>query len=139
MGSPAGPFKTALEAALRGSAALATAAGGTLRIYTERPVNAALPYIVIGDDQVQLENVECADEAEVFPTVHIWSRKTPLDKGAQARAMGSAVIDALNTQLTVAGWDVTLWGVESETYITDPDQSSHGIINFRHLLLEQVA
>lgn len=139
MPSPADPFKTAQEAALRASAALAAAMGGTVRIYTEVPANAPLPYVVLGVDQVlQDTSSECADEAEVFATVGLWSRKTPPDRGAQARAMGSAAVDALNVDLTIAGWAVDLAEVQSESYSTDPDQSTKGVLVFRYLLTEIV-
>lgn len=143
MPSPAGPFKLAQEAALRGSAALATAAGAALRIYTEVPVagpsGVPLPYLVTGQDQIILEaDGDCADEAEIFASVGLWSRTDPLDKGAQCRAMGSAAIDALNVALSIDGWEVVVWELVSERYVTDPDQSTHGILDFRYLLTEQV-
>ena len=138
MSSPAAAYHSAQDAALRASADLATAMG-TIRLYTEVPPNAPLPYVVLGQDQVLIENDDCADEAEVISTINIWSRVKPLDKGAQARAIGSAVIGALNLQLTVTGWDVDVWEVQSESYSTDPDQSSHGVLVLRHLLTKQTA
>lgn len=139
MGSPAQPFKVAQEAALRASSDLTTAMGGKVRIYTEVPPNAPLPYIVIGGDQIILENDVCADEAEIFSTVNLWSRTNPLDHGVQARAIGSEVITALNQQLNLSGWTVDEWTVQSERYVTDPDGSSHGIITFQYLITEIVA
>lgn len=140
MPSPAQPFKTAQEVALRASAALASAMGGSVRIYTEVPPNAPLPYVVIGNDDIQQEPPgDCATEAEVTSTIGVWSRTSPLDKGAQARAIGAAIIDALNAQLTVTGWDVDLWELQSEQYSTDPDQSTKGVLVFHYLLTEQIA
>jgi hypothetical protein len=138
MPSPAGPYKVAQEAALRGSAALETAMVGRLVIYTEVPTNAPLPYVVLGNDQV-LQEPGCATEAEVISTIGFWSRTDPRDKGVQARAMGSAMIDALNVQLVVDGWDVDEWEVREERYSTDPDQSTHGVLVIRHLLTSQAA
>ena len=140
MGSPAGPFKAAQETALRASAGLMSAMGlGTARIYTEAPPNAVMPYVVIGEDQILLDqSSDCADEAEIISTVHVWSRVSPLDKGVQARAMGSAIIDD-GLALTIAGWDVVESDLQSETYVTDPDQSTHGVLVLRYLLTEQVA
>lgn len=141
MSSPAGPFKLAQDAALRASAALVQAMGlTTARLYTEPPANAPLPYVVTGDDQILIEVDEfCADEAEIFATVTVWSRATPLDAGAQARAVGLAVIIALNAQLAVTGWDVDLWELQSESYSTNPDQSTRGVLVFHYLLTKQVA
>lgn len=137
MPSPAAPFKTAQEAALRTSNAVQTAMDGTTRLYTEVPADAILPYGVLGNDQVLLDTSGCAGEAEIFSTVTIWSRKKTLDKGAQARAIGAAVIDALNLQLTVTGWIVDDWELQSEHYVTDPDQSTKGVLVFHYLLTEQ--
>jgi hypothetical protein len=138
--SPAGAFKTAQEAALRASADLKTAMGLTIaRIYTEVPANAPLPYVLIGQDQVLLDDEGCATEAEIFSTVGLWSRASPLDKGDQARAIGDAIIAALAVELTIVGWDVDLALMQSETYATDPDQSTHGTLVFHYLLTRQVA
>jgi hypothetical protein len=140
MSSPAAPLHAAKEAALRGSAALAAAMGGQVRLYpAEVPPNAPLPYIVAGDDEILLENTDCAAEAEVVATVQWWSRTSPPDKGAQARAIGGAIVAALNAALTLAGWDVDEWEVQSESYSTDPDQSTRGRAVFRYLLTEQAA
>lgn len=139
MNSPAAPFKLAQEAGFRAAADLAAAMGGTVRLYTEVPEGAPLPYVVNGNDQVILEDTGCGVEAEVFSTVTLWSRTTPaLDKGAQARAIGAALIAAAEA-LTVEGWDVDLFELTSERYSTDPDQSTRGVIEFRHLLTEQAA
>lgn len=139
MSSPAGPFKTAQESALRGSTALAAAMDtGGKGILDAVPANQEPPYVVLGQDQILLENGEgCADEAEVFSTVQWWSRPATPDKQAQARAMGAAIGAALNAALTIAGWDTVLWELLSETYGTDPDQSTHGRAEFRYLLTEQ--
>lgn len=131
-----------MEAALRGSAALATAmATAGKGIVTEAPAGIAMPYVLIGNDQILLENGEdCADEAEVFCTVQWWSRTSgALDKQAQARAMGAAIIAALNVALTISGWDCVVWEMQDENYGTDPDQSTHGRAVFHYQLTEIVA
>jgi hypothetical protein len=140
MASPAGPYKVAQEAALRASADLASAMGGTLRIYTEVPANAPLPYLVIGQDEVRQDKSGCAVEAEVTSTVTLWSRPSPLDKGAQARAMGAAIVEALGVDLIVSGWDVmVLENQLSEQYTAQADQSTRGALTFEYLLTEQGA
>lgn len=138
--TPAAPFHAAQDAALRGSTALATAMGtGGKGILTDPPANVVPPYVVLGQTQILLQNDDCAAEAEVFATVNLWSRTNPLDKGAQARAMGAASVDALNVELAVPGWDCIVWELTSERYVTDPDQSTHGILEFHYLLTKQVS
>lgn len=109
-------------------------------ILTEAATNQAVPYVVFGQNQIILDQFEgCGYTAEIFATVHWWSRTSPLDKGAQARAMGSAIIDALNLELAMTGWTVDLWELQQERYVTDPDQSSHGMADFHYLLTQQSA
>lgn len=140
MPSPAVAFKAAEDAAVRDSAALASAMGTSGKgILTEVPVNQPCPYVVLGDHQILIFNGECAAEAEIFSTVSLWSLTSPRDKGAQARAMGAALVDALNAQLTLSGWTVDEWELQSETYSTDPDQSTHGVLVFHYLLTQQVS
>lgn len=139
MPSPAAPYKLAQEGALRASPALALAMELAIpRLYTEVPAGAPLPYGVLGNDQIILDTSGCAVEAEITSTLTWWSRKSTLDKGAQARAMGAAIIDAVGGELTVAGWDVDDWEVQSESYSTDPDQSTKGVLVVRHLLTQQL-
>lgn len=140
MRSPAAAFDTAEEAALRASADLVQAMGLTqARIYTEVPANAPTPYVVRGSHQVLIDDHDCAAEAEIFSTVTLWARTSPLDGGARARAMGAEIIAALLVKLTVAGWAVDEVELVSERYSTDPDQSTKGVIEIRYLLTEQVA
>lgn len=136
--TPAAPFAQARHAALEGSAALAAAVGAAPQLFTEVQANATPPYVVEGEDQILLEKDACADEAEVYATVHIWSLTEPLDRGAQARAMGGAVVGAM-LALSVTGWDVDLAELQSERYFTDPDQSTHGVLTFHYLLTKQAA
>jgi hypothetical protein len=141
MPSPAAAFYSAQDTALRGSAGLVAAMGVAGKgILTEAPTNQALPYVLFGQNQVLIEQNEgCGDTAEIFATVSWWSRKAPLDRGAQARAMGAAIIDALNGELSLDGWAVDVWELQQERYVTDPDQSTHGIAEFHYLLSERSA
>ena len=139
MKTPAAPFKVGMDTALRASAAL-TAAGAP-RIYTEvpsaKPGAVSLPYVVIGQDQVLPEDTGCGVEAEVNSTVQWWSKLSAPDGGAQARAIGAAILAALAADgFPVAGWRMTAVAVESERYVTDPDQSIHGIADLRFDLTE---
>jgi hypothetical protein len=100
--------------------------------------NQVPPYVVGGQYQILLENSACADQAEIFSTVTWWSRPAVRDKGVQARAMGAAIIAALNTALNLAGWYVVEWELQSEDYSTDPDQSTKGRAVFHYLLSQTI-
>lgn len=135
MPSPAAPFKTAQEAALRASAALLAAVGGTLHIYAEVPTNAAPPYVLIGQDEIDDLSEDCGEAHSIVSTVQWWARLAGAAKGSDTvRAMGAAIIAALNTDaLTITGHTVDLAIMETpERYATDPDQSSRGLVAIRY-------
>jgi hypothetical protein len=140
MADPTGPLHTAIEAALRASTDLATAMGGKVRLYTEAPTNASLPYVVIGQYDGGVDRSGCADEADITATVTLWSRTTPLDHGVQARAMGDAVLEAIGVDLTVTGWDVMVREDDLRpSYSTQADTSTRGVLVIEYRLTEQVA
>lgn len=135
MGSPAAAFKAAEEAALRASTDLATAMGGSVRIYYEVPAGAPLPYVVLGQHEIDdLSEGECGEAHSIVSTVQWWAKLTGGVKGADTvRAMGAAIVEALNTELTITGHTVVLAIMEiPERYATDPDQSSRGLAAFRY-------
>jgi hypothetical protein len=135
MPSPAAAFKTAEEAALRASAALATAMGGTVRLYVEVPTNAPMPYVVIGQHEIEDLSEDCGEAHSIVSTVQWWAKLTGAVKGADTvRAMGTAIIAALNTDaLAITGHTVDLAIMETpERYATDPDQSSRGLVAIRY-------
>lgn len=140
MPSPAAAFKDAQETALRDSGALQTAMGGTIRLYVEVPEKAPLPYVVIGQDEIDDLSDGCGEAHSIISTVQWWAAKVGASKGADTvRAMGAAIIAALNTELTIAGHETVLAIMEfPESYATDPDQSSRGRAAFRYETTAQV-
>lgn len=137
--SPAAAFHATQEAALRGSAWLKSAMSlATARIYTVVPANATMPYVVLGEDQVFSFDNGCGSEGEIFATVNWWSKPSPPDSGSQARAMGAAIIGVLDTALALVGHTVDVHEVDDETYVTDPDGSTHGRAVFHYLTTEVV-
>jgi hypothetical protein len=139
MSSPASAFNAAEEAALRASTALRTAMGGAIRIYHEVPTNAPLPYVVLGQheiDPVLDGDDSCGEAWAVVSTVNWWAALTGSVKGSEtARAMGAAIYQALRPGLTVAGFATVLTAVETpERYSTDADLSTHGLLALRHEL-----
>ena len=135
MSSPALAFKAAEEAAVRGSDALLAAMGlTTARIYHEVPENAPLPYVVLGSHEIQDESDGCGEAHSIVSTVQWWTKIVGAVKGSDAvRQMGAAIVAALLRRLAIDGHDTVLWEMEvSETYGSDPDQSSRGRVVFRY-------
>lgn len=135
MSSPALPFKVSEEAALRASAALKAAMGLTeVRLYTEVPKNAPLPYVVIGQHEIDDLSDGCGGAHSIVSTVQWWTKEVGVSKGSTAvRQQGAAILAALFEELTIVGHKTVLVEMEEpESYGTDPDQSSRGRVVLRY-------
>jgi hypothetical protein len=138
MSALAEPLHEAIEAALRASTALEAATATPFPLFTVVPTNQSPPYIVIGDDQLLGDDTDCADGAEAFVTVNVWTKPNP-PQGQSCRTICDLIRDILNAPLDVDGHEVVDWQVESLNFITDTDGSTHGICRFRYLISELVA
>lgn len=138
MADPALALQTAVELALRASAALAAAMGGTVRLYPLAPPdNAPFPYVVIGEDQILDDETACLASSEAYTTVHCWARDVDAVSAsrAQAKAMAGAVRAALNTALTLEGFSVVDHRFEEARHLTDPDRrTAHAVVTHRFLI-----
>src|SRR5690606_6159142 len=77
-----------------------------------------MPYITIGDDQIIDDSTTCEKAWEVFVTVHVWSRAVGR---IEAKAIGSAIEETLDTALTIDGFVVKEHELRDARYPTDPD------------------
>lgn len=138
MSDPSLALQSAVEAALRGSTALAQAMGGRVRLYPlAPPADAPFPYLTIGEDQIIGDETECMDSSEAFTTIHVWARLDGDVSGsrAQAKRIGAAVRQAINRNLNVIGFDVTECEFQTARHLTDPDlRTAHTVIEHRLLL-----
>lgn len=135
MPSPAIPFKAAEDQALRASGALTAAMGlEAVRIYTEVPKNAPLPYVVLGAHEITDLSEDCGGAHSIISTVQWWTKDVGETKGSVVvRQMGGAIIAALFVEMPIAGYATVMVEMEEpETYGTDPDQSSRGRAAFRY-------
>lgn len=127
-------FLAAEEAAVFASTDLLAALGGP-QIYTAVPENAVPPYVVIGQHQV-LETEgddDCGGEGEVFASIDVWTRPAALtESAAEAREILGLIKPLVRTAFALTGHTVDLWAPVSETYVTDPDGSTHGRIETRY-------
>lgn len=135
MPSPAAPFKAAQIAALRASTTLVSVMGGPpIKVYTDVPANAVPPYITVDQDEIDDLSDGCGEAHSIVSTVQWWANPVGAVKGSvTVRAMGAAIIAALNTELTIAGHETVLAIMEvPERYSTDADGSSRGLVAFRY-------
>lgn len=134
MSDPSEPFLDALEATLRGSTGLATAMGlAAPRIYTERPTDAAMPYVLIGDDQVIGEDNGCADDSEIFATLHVYARTDATLKGSRrARRIAGVLRSLLKDGFDIDGHRIVVPEFQDHRPLTDPNGSTHVVMTFRY-------
>jgi len=132
-------FAVAQAAALRGSGALATAMGlAQVLAYEIAPTNAAMPYVLIGDDQVIDDGDDCQDGSEIFSTVHLWSRPNPPSR-VQARRMEAVVRSLLAADLAIAGHETILAEYQDSRFLPDPGGATHVVMTFRYLTMPSAA
>lgn len=138
MSDPSLALQTAVEAALRGSADLAQAMEGRVRLYPLAPPNdAPFPYLTIGEDQIIGDETECSASSEAYTTIHVWTRLDGdvSESRAQAKRIGAVVRAVINRRLSVAGFDVVECEFRSARHLTDPDRrTAHTVIEHRLLL-----
>lgn len=135
MSDPSVALQNAIEAALRASVPVKTEFGGTTRLYTlSAPAGAPFPHIIIGEDQVIGDDIECGAASEVVCTLHVYARETtPAASRLQAKAIAAAVRSALTTKLTVTGHVVIDWLFEGARHLTDPDGlTAHSIVTLTY-------
>lgn len=135
MSDPSEAIQNAIEATLRADAAVKATFGGTTRLYTlTAPVGSPFPYILIGEDQVIGDDIECGPASEVAVTVHVYAREgTPAASRLKAKAVAGAVRKALTAQLTLVGHVMIDWTFESTRHLTDPDGlTAHSVLNLSY-------
>jgi hypothetical protein len=138
MADPAAAFHAAQDAALRGSSDLAALfPGGVVRLYSVVPQNAPLPFVRIGDDQIIEDSDECVSGSEIFAMVHVWAKPDP--PSAQLGRLIAGVIRETLAASTFAipGFDVVVATFVDARHLTDPDGSSHAVLNFHFLTTAQ--
>lgn len=134
MGSPAVAFAAAEQAALRASTALGAAMGGRVRLYTEVPENAPLPYVVVGQHEIDDDSDGCGRAHSIVSTLRWFAAAIGDKPGAVvAREMGDLIVDLLFVELAIEGHATILVEMETpEAYRTEPDGSSSGLVGFRY-------
>lgn len=138
MNDPALALQNAVEAALRGSAALAGTMGGTVRLYPmAAPDGAPFPHLTIGEDQIVDDETECLASSEAFTTVHVWARveNDVTASRADAKAIAGAIRAAINRSLTVTGFVVVECRFQTARHLTDPDRrTAHSVVEHKLLI-----
>lgn len=120
MNDPSLPLQGAIFAALQNA--------GVSNVYATVPAGTALPWTVIGNDQV-LAAYESAELYECFADVHVFGRK-PDHKRQAALVMAS-----LNRPISIEGFSIVEYGFEDTRSIEEKDnQIGHLAMTFRFLI-----
>lgn len=130
MSHPGDELQRAIYQALNGNAGLATAMGGTTRIYDRVPVKPTFPYITIGEEQTVDDSNACdPDGFECFFDVHVWSDNYGLPQG---KRIAGAVRGAILSDLAITGWVAKVLTYETERHFRDADGiRGHGVMTFK--------
>ena len=103
------------------------------RIYDNVPPTATFPYLSRGDSQVLPDDADCIDGSEITFSIDGWSRSISVP---ECKQLSKAVVAALDDQpITVNGYDVVVFILNSISYMRDPDGlTRHVAISFRILI-----
>jgi hypothetical protein len=101
------------------------------RAYDDAPSGAAFPYSTLGPVDVRDSGDQAHDGAEVMVQVDFWSRATGK---AEARAIVTAAVAALDTDIAPAGHEIIVHRVERTAVMKDPDgQTTHGLVQVAYI------
>ncbi len=136
-GDPSYAMQAAIASALNSSSALATAMGGTARIFDSVSQGAVYPYVRIGEDQTIGASHGCGDSYEFIATAHIFARQIEsLGARPLAKRIGGAVVGALTSDdLEPSGFIVSDFElVSTRYYFEDDGLTAHGVVSVRYLV-----
>lgn len=120
MTDPSLPLQAAIFAALQNA--------GVSNVFATVPAGTALPWTVIGDDQV-LAAFDSAEMYECFADVHVFGMKP------QHKAQAALVMAALNQPISAQGFGLIEYGFEDSRNVDEKDnQVGHVVMTFRFLV-----
>jgi len=142
MKDPSAAMQTAIYSKLMAHAGLATAMGGTVRVYDKVPAGPAYPYIRIGDDQAVDggRSNSCADGWDFTATLHIFSRD-PNAPRMEAKRISNQVLQAIGdltappapTGFVVKELELN----QTRAYFETDGLTAHGICSLTYLVRER--
>ncbi len=89
----------------------------------------ALPYVTIGEADLQRADVACQQSDEIYLTLHAWSAKPGY---TEVKSIAAAVVDALHHHpLLVAGYRlISIDHTKTRTFRDRDGMTSHAAIEF---------
>jgi hypothetical protein len=130
MSSASWALQAAIFAALSADGGVKSVLGDPARVYDEVPREAAMPYLVIGDDKENGWNTATDNGSEHGLVLHVWSRaRGRKECKAIAYAVRAALDDAA---LAPSGHTLIDIAYQSAEFLRQTDgQTYHAILRFR--------
>lgn len=148
--SPAAPVQEAVYAALQGSTGLTAvfASLGVSRVKGLLPVfnhvprgsdgrpTQGYPFVAISNaqDVPASPTNECDAECEHFLDVECWDDAQTRGSMGAKRLSAAVIVAAARDSLVVAGWSLTVAGVESIRHLPEADGVARSVVTLRYLL-----
>lgn len=133
MSDPGLALQDAIVATLRATPAVTALIGG--RFFDRAPDDTAFPHAEIGEVQVLDDGADCLeDAAEIFVTLHVWSRAVG---AVEARQITGAIRAALHLATLDLGADWALVEIghrDTRTFDDGDGKTTHGVMTFRALI-----
>jgi len=130
MSSPSWALQTAIFTALSADTNIKSVLGNPARIYDEVPREAAMPYLVIGDDKQSDWSTSTDTGAEHVLTLHVWSRARGRKESKTIAEAVRAALDDANLSLT--GHTLIDIKHQSQEFLRQTDgQTYHAVLKFR--------
>lgn len=133
MSDPSYALQAALTAALKSTGTLPDVVGG--RVYDEPPAAPVFPYVTLGDCQILPDKAGCIDGVTAYPIIDVWSRSVGYGEAKKIAAAILAKLDDKPDALTVTGFSVVVFELETYQPLRDPDGLTRRVsITFRSLI-----
>lgn len=106
-------------------------------VFDALPLDAPMPYIVIGEEQLLNNDTKTEGRTKHIVTIHTWSNK---QSSAEIKTMNNYVVKSINENLMVNGFIVDIATLDMTTTIKMLEQNSyvyHGVSQISITLTER--
>lgn len=102
------------------------------RVFDTPPLDAAYPYVTIGEGQVLDDRADCYRGSEIYLDIHVWSRAVGFP---EAKRIAGGIRDCVDdADLILDGHSLEMIRFRDQRALRDPDGvSSHIAMTFRAL------
>lgn len=132
-GGPDLELQAAIVTKLKANAALQALTGNADRVHQVVPKDPPFPYVTIGESQSVPDFAACIDGAELFVTLHVYSRASGYEEAKRIMAALDDALDDIDLTL-VDNRCLEIRNDGSRVFKDSDNVTSHGVITFRALV-----